>query len=253
MEKYDLNTDYSPDEIKTMMKEQISTIRELVAPDDILNIANSMLEELAGYEEYEKEVKELLDSDKNPMNFAEDSHDEMVMMLEGIEGPLSRIDGLPMIVYQAAIKQTSADFAMMAIDIIKDDSECVLAALGAFLEMVMTSFGTVSVSPNFDSNMEKLSDIVYGGFDVDMMDMDVEEPPESLDRGEPVEVSGAMIEDCDVGRDTSVALGILKRLSLKTEDYDSLAKLVEEKDDHGVPKYSTTEIVKKAQEIMEKY
>jgi len=251
MENYEFNTDYSPEEIKVMMREQISTIRELVAPDDILNIANSMLEELSGYEDYEDEVRALVDSDENPINFAEESHDEMVMMLEGMDGPLAKIDGLPMLVYQAAIKQTAADFAMAAIDIIKDDSESVIGAIGAFVDMIDTSFGpSCSISPNFDSNMEKIRNIVYGGFEVDMMNFDVDEPPASLERGEPVEIKGGSTK---VGRDMGVAMSILKRLSLKDEDRKKLIEMIEEVDGDGNPKYSTSEIVNKAQKIIGEY
>jgi len=244
--------------VREMLKVCIAGLSEYIAADDVVNIGNSIAYELDEYDSYSEKVSAILESKmEHPLNVASQACLEVESFIEessGDELALSLIPTLSAVIRDAAISTLAVPYACSVIDIIDDDDEeCAMATVSAFVDMYEMTYGAAMLCEiSFDKEMRALIEIASSGFDIDMMGDDVEEIPQSFDRGEIKEV-GSHEYGGVVGADMSLAKSILGRLSLKTEDYDSLIEKAAETDEDGLPKYSTTELVRKAQEIVGEY
>lgn len=245
--------EYSVEEVKAMMKKCVSELSVHMSTDDIVNIGNSIAFDLAEYDDYAGPASSLLDSDGHPSAVSDAAFDQMESIISGDEpGAFGRIKDISSVVRQAAIDALALDYALSAIDLLNDegDEEAMLGAVSSFTDVFETTFGLASIAgTSFYGDMEKLIEIANAGWEIDMMGFVDDEPPESLDRGEPKEyVRGAE----DDGSSIETATAIISRLSGITDDQKSeLMSLVGKRDSNGMLEYDTTRLVNMANKMMQ--
>lgn len=245
--------DYTVQEVKEMMKKCVSALSNHMASDDIINIGNSIAYDLAEYEEYSETATALLDSEDHPIAVSEAASDQVERIINSDDpGVFGKIGTISAAVRQAAIDSLALDYALSAIELLTDegDEEAMLGAVSSFTDMFETTFGLNSIShmPIY-GDMENLIDIANAGFEIDMMGFVDDEPPESLDRGEPQVYTPGEADD-ESSIETSKA--ILSRLSgITAEQKEELMSLVGKRDESGAT-YDTTRLVNMANEMMAK-
>ncbi len=249
--------EHSVKEVRVMMQNSIKGLNKFMAPDDIVNIGNSILYELEQYEDYDTEAREMLGSPRHPLNLADASYDAMEKVLSELddENPLKNIKKLSNVIKDEVIRENAVPFACQVVELLsnEEDEEAVLGAVSCFVDMFQMIFGEDSLSSiEFSVEMESLIKLASAGFCIDMMGDEIESPPETLYRGEPKERDA---KECRVVDDTDISTvkSIINRLSLKDEDKEALLEMASEIDEHGNKVHTTTDIVNKAQGIMGEY
>jgi hypothetical protein len=249
--------EYNAKRIRELMQFCVKGLSKHMAADDIVNIGNSMAYELANYDEYNAQATEILESKDHPLTIAGMAHDEIEQFIsEGSDAlAISKIPDLAAAIRDIALEKLAVSFACRVIDIIDDDdSDGGIGMVSVFVDMFEMTFGSASlVETDFDDEMKQLIEIASAGFDVDFIGADIESPPMSLDRGEVRTVKSEDYISSMTGEDMTIAKTILSRLNLKSEDLDKMLEMAGECDESGSPKYSTTELINKAQEIIGEY
>lgn len=239
--------------IKDLMRTCIKCLDLIMPGDDIVNIGNTIAYDLAQYEDYSDEATEILDSDDHPLAIADGALSE-IMSLEDMDGydNVNRVSNAAAAVHTAALNQYALEYALSVIEIMDErDYDAMLGVASSLVDVVQTLVGVDAiVESEFSHAISELLDLV-DVVDIDMMGTDYDEPPESLDRGNPEEYDPN--SDIHVDESQSVADQILLRLNLKDEDREDLLNKARERDDFGNPVYTTTYLVNEAQKIMEDY
>jgi len=232
--------------------------------NDMLNIGNSMAFDLAEYEEYSEVASGLLEGDDNPINFCDAVFNSMISAVEtDTYGILGTVERLPMIARDEALRVSVVPYARRVLGVVRDDDDTTMLGLvSAFTSMYELTIGVGLMDMPCHKEIAELISMVDDGWAVDMMGDDIDTPPESFDRGRSTvidnkdyERSISFNEDgrpASFGADMSIAKSILTRLSLKNEDREKLLEMADEVID-GVPKYTTTDLVNMANEIIGEY
>jgi hypothetical protein len=209
--------------------------------------------ELTDYKDYAEAADVILESETHPTNVSDEVHDAINEAAKTFE-VFGRVPTLANVARAEALKVTVVSYACRVLDIVSDDDpDTMMGLVSTFIDMYGMTVGTESTETTCGSEIVELMSMIDMGFDVDMMGADIDSPPLSLDRDEVQIVDPDEHEDAFCGVDMSIAKSIIMRLSLNDEDRTELIKLADEVDGKGVPKYTTTELVNRANEMIGEY